>query len=426
MAPVNRVPDGWREVKLVDVAQVIGGSTPSRGKAEFWEGSIPWVVPTDLTDLSGRYLTATKETITDEGFRAAGLKLIPPYSILLTSRATVGATVMTTVAVATNQGFQNLVVKSGIDCLWLFYQVSALRKTLERRAAGSTFREVSRDSVRSLPILLPPLAEQRAIAEVLDSIDETIERTEAVIAATERLRDALLHELLTRGMPGWHTEWREESGLGTLPASWQGVRLGEVCTPPKYGASAPARPFDPTLPRYVRITDLTEDGHLSSADSCSAEPSRVAGYELEPGDLLFARSGATVGKTYMYRLSDGPCVYAGYLIRFRPLREIVLPDFLKRYAHSRFYQRWVVSVLHAGAQPNINAVEYSSLRIPLPSLLEQRSISSVLDCVDTKIECERAVRDALESHKTATSEALLAGRVRTNARPKFSSIYAII
>ena len=76
--------------------------------------------------------------------------------------------------------------------------------------------------------LLPPLEEQRAIAAVLDSIDEAIERTEEVIAATERLRDALLHDLLTRGLPGRHTEWKQVRGLGTIPACWDVVRLGDV------------------------------------------------------------------------------------------------------------------------------------------------------------------------------------------------------
>ena len=92
-------------------------------------------------------------------------------------------------------------------------------------------QRVQPETLKSLLILLPPLPEQRAIAAVLDSIDEAIERTEAVIAATERLRDALLHELLTRGVPGWHTEWKEAPGIGTIPnsfADWEVVRLGDV------------------------------------------------------------------------------------------------------------------------------------------------------------------------------------------------------
>ena len=99
-----------------------------------------------------------------------------------------------------------------------------------RRANGITRFGLTLEATRSLPILLPPLSEQRAIATVLDSIDDAIERTDAVIAATEQLRDALLHELLTRGVPGWHTEWRDAPGIGMIPAGWEVVRLGECVT----------------------------------------------------------------------------------------------------------------------------------------------------------------------------------------------------
>ena len=104
-----------------------------------------------------------------------------------------------------------------------------------------------------------------------------------------------------------------------VPDGWRLVRLGEISAPPEYGAAAPARPYDPGLPRYVRITDITDDGRLRPDDARSADPSKVDSYNLEVGDLLFARSGS-VGRTYLYRPEDGPCVFAGYLIRFRPTR----------------------------------------------------------------------------------------------------------
>ena len=176
MPGIGMVPASWEVVRLGDVAEVMGGSTPSRANSEYWGGSVPWAIPSELTELKSRYLTATRESITDAGMKSAGLIAIPTGSILLTSRATIGVTAINTMPVVTNQGFQNLVVKNGIDSLWLYYGVSAMRRELERRAAGSTFLEVSRDSVRTLPILLPPLAEQRAIAAILDAIDDTIER----------------------------------------------------------------------------------------------------------------------------------------------------------------------------------------------------------------------------------------------------------
>ncbi len=257
------------------------------------------------------------------------------------------------------------------------------------------------------------MEEQRAIAGVLDAVDETIERTEEVVVATERIREALLHELLSRGIPGQHSEWKEVPGLGTIPASWTVTRLGNMCEAPKYGASAPAQPFDPNLPRYVRITDITDDGYLRQTDARSADPKRVEGYELKTDDLLFARSGS-VGRTYRYRQADGPCVYAGYLIRFRAHSNTAVARYLELWTHGQFYRGWIRSMLRAGAQPNINATEYSSLPIGLPPMEEQRAIAEVLDAVDETIERGREECKALRSAMNSISDALLTGRIRTN------------
>ena len=407
------VPNGWQRVRLDEIAEVIGGSTPSRSREEFWDGSIPWVVPSELTDLTGRYLESTDETITDAGRKSAGLKLIPAGSVLMTSRATVGVTAINVYPIATNQGFQSLVAKDGTDGLWLYYCVSAMRSELERRAAGSTFLEVSRDNVRSLSILLPPHCEQRAIAAALGSMDDAIERTAVAIAASEDLRDALLQELITRGIPSRHSNWQNVPGIGQMPAEWEIVRLGEICEKPAYGATAAAQPYDPERPRYVRITDLTDDGRLREDDLRSADPKQAAGYELLHGDLLFARSGATVGKTYLHRNTDGPCVYAGYLIRFRPVIERVLPDYLELVTHSQRYRVWIASMLRAGAQPNINAGEYSSMPIQLPPLQEQREIITIMSGVSGTLEEARAERTGLQFLLATTSDALLSGRTRT-------------
>lgn len=188
----THIPNGWHHARLGEVAEVVGGSTPSRTRPEYWGGDIPWVVPSELTELAGRYLQNSRESITADGLESAGLRILPVGSVLLTTRATIGLAAINTLPITTNQGFQSLVVKNGTDSLWLYYCISSKKRELEQRGAGSTLREVSRDGARALPILLPPLSEQRAIASVLDAIDEVIERADEVIAATERLRDALL------------------------------------------------------------------------------------------------------------------------------------------------------------------------------------------------------------------------------------------
>ena len=210
---LGTIPASWRAVSMGDVAEVIGGSTPSRTQPKFWGGDIPWVVPSEVTELTARELRSSRESITDEGLRAAGLRVLPARSVLLTTRATIGATAIAALPVTTNQGFQSLVGKNGIDSLWLYYCVSSKSRELMRRGAGSTFREVSRDAVRSLPVLLPPLREQRAIAAVLDSVDACIERAReerVVLSATAR---SVSDVLLTGRV---RVDQREEKGMDRL------------------------------------------------------------------------------------------------------------------------------------------------------------------------------------------------------------------
>ena len=194
---LGTVPACWDVVRLGEVCAVVGGTTPSRGRPDYWGGDVPWVVPSELTGLSGRYLDASRESITHEGVRAAGLRLIPPRSVLLTTRATIGVTAINRVPVTTNQGFQNLVPNGGTDSLWLYYLIAAMRRELEKRGAGSTFLEVSRDSVRSLRVPFPALEEQQAIAAVLDGVDGAIERAREERARLHSLQASAGDALLT-------------------------------------------------------------------------------------------------------------------------------------------------------------------------------------------------------------------------------------
>lgn len=167
-----------------------------------------------------------------------------------------------------------------------------------RIANGITRFGLTLDATRSIPILLPPLPEQRTIAAVLDSIDDAIERTEAVIAATEQLRDSLLHELLTRGVPGWHTAWKDVPGLGTIPADWKVVRLGEVAEVkggkrlPKGSTFADA---DTGLP-YIRVLDF-RDRTVDTASIKFLRPEShafIGRYTISSADVYISIAG-TIG-----------------------------------------------------------------------------------------------------------------------------------
>ncbi len=194
---LGTIPASWRMMRLGEIADVVGGSTPSRSEASFWGGSIPWVVPSEVSQLNGRHLRQTRDTISEAGARSASLKTLPAGSVLLTTRATIGVAAICSAPTTTNQGFQSLVPLDGTDSLWLFYRVCALSREFTRRAAGSTFREVSRQGVREAPVPFPPLAEQQAIAQVLDGVDNAIEQTGRQKAALATLKESMSDVLLT-------------------------------------------------------------------------------------------------------------------------------------------------------------------------------------------------------------------------------------
>ena len=148
-------------------------------------------------------------------------------------------------------------------------------------------KSISFERLGRLSIVLPPLPEQRRILTVLDSIDEAIERTEEVIAATERLRDALLHELFTRGAPGQHSEWKEAPGIGTIPACWVVVRLGEVADWVN-GLAFRDILFSEIGKPIIRIAELKAGITTETKFTKQCFDQSV---HIHPGDLLFAWSG---------------------------------------------------------------------------------------------------------------------------------------
>ena len=161
------------------------------------------------------------------------------------------------------------------------------------------------------------------------------------------------------------------------PAVTMGSLLSE---PPEYGAGEAGieRENDAT-PRYIRITDIDENGELLPGLGMTAAKVESQ-YLLRDGDLLFARSGNTVGKCYLHDSErvDYPCFYAGYMIRFR-FDEKVLPKYVFAFAQTPYYREWVSAIQRSAGQPNINAQEYRSLELPLPPLSEQRKIVAELD-----------------------------------------------
>lgn len=194
--------------------------------------------------------------------------------------------------------------------------------------------------------------------------------------------------------------------IGEIPEHWEIKRLKFLLQMPlQYGANEAAELDDPQLPRFVRITDIDDFGNLRDETFRSIPEEIAEPYLLEEGDILFARSGATVGKSFLYKKSWGRAAYAGYLIRARLKQYEALPSFIDFLTKSGFYSQWINSVLIQATIQNVSAEKYASFITTIPPLPEQESIAEYLNSktaeISNLIAKKKRLIDLLNEEKTA-------------------------
>ncbi len=185
----------WQKVRLGDIAEIIGGGTPSTQITSFWNGSINWFTPTEIGIT--KYVYKSQRTITPLGLKNSSAKLLPIGTILLTSRASIGDCAILKVVATTNQGFQSLIPLEKINNEFLYYLILTLKNKLLKLASGSTFLEVSPNKIKNLLIPLPPLNEQIAIANILSTLDNEIISLKNKKRQFENIKKALNHDLMS-------------------------------------------------------------------------------------------------------------------------------------------------------------------------------------------------------------------------------------
>ena len=289
----------------------------------------------------------------------------------------------------------------------------------QRIGEGTVHRRksISFERLGRLSFAIPPLTEQRRILSVLDAIDDAIERTEAVITATERLRDALLHELLTRGVPGWHTQWKDVPGIGTIPAAWEVVRLEDV-SEVQTGRAVNRKALQNgslEVP-YLSVANV-KDGYLDLGvvKTMLVAPFEINRYRLQNGDVLFTEGGDAdkLGRGTVWRNEIDLCLHQNHIFAVRPCQGTLYAEFLAVFAaSSRGKQYFLGAAKQTTNLASMNATQLRQMPLPLPSLQEQRAIVSVLDSVSGAIQRTRGERDGLQSLKASAADALLSGRVR--------------
>jgi type I restriction enzyme S subunit len=270
--------------------------------------------------------------------------------------------------------------------------------------------KISRDDLRSLKLPFPNFVEQTNIAAFLDhktaKIDRFIRKKKQLIKLLNEQKTAIINDAVTgkitiaptnvvvetlhatslqqtQTFPQTEQPKTKPSGiewLGDIPAHWEVRKLKYVINDKlKYGANEPGGDLQPNDPRYIRITDFDKSGILRNDTFCSLKSELAKPYLLKEGDILFARSGGTVGKTFQFKNYDGVACYAGYLIKAEPNINVMLSDFLFQFTNSGIYEIWKNFIFNKATIENIGADKYCNLPVIIPPLSEQTAIVSHIE-----------------------------------------------
>lgn len=270
--------------------------------------------------------------------------------------------------------------------LFYYFQSTHFKQEGEASMTGAGgLKRVSPDLLKSHYIALPSLEAQNTIADYLDSetryIDELIAEKEQMLFLLEEKKSALIDVCISKGINS-DTQFKLSGvdWIKEIPFNWNVTRLKYLTKVPfAYGANEAALEENPNWPRFVRITDIMDNGSLKEETFRSLAPEIAEPYLLEEGDILFARSGATVGKSFLYDSSWGKACFAGYLIRFRCAKNIIFPKFVYYYTMSQLYWQQIESGTIQATIQNFSAEKYSDLLICVPPIEEQKQIVDYLD-----------------------------------------------
>lgn len=434
------IPEHWAWRRLDEVGEVKSGSTPSTSEEENFGGDIPWLTPNDLSGFEGKYVCRGERNLSQNGLDTCSAVLLPPDTVLFSSRAPIGYVAIAANPIATNQGFKNLIPGDTVESEYVYHYLKGNTALAESYASGTTFKELSATRFSRIPIPVPPESEQRRIVskieELFSNLDAGLDSLKKAKRQLERYRLSVLQAAVEGRLT---VEWRrthnpvpaanliqravEQNGVNKykdrgkmaplpdqppfqVPERWRWVRVGDVARRIRYGTSEKAAREYEGVP-VLRMGNIGA-GRLTY-DDLKFMPKGWSDEEkflLEDGDVLFNRTNSAelVGKTAVYKENHPRAVFASYLVRVRLYPDIYSPDFLAYYinsAHGRAYIRRVTS--QQVGQANVNATKLASMPLPLPPVAEQKRITEGV---------ERLLSIVENSAATSSSEVKRASRLR--------------
>lgn len=404
-AQFDGIPQGWEVVALSDddFCKVIMGQSPPSECYNKDGNGIPFIQGN--AEFGERHPNPVM-------FTTESPKIAQEKDVLISVRAPVGDVNIADKTMCIGRGVAAIRFNAD-NHLFYFYLFQFIRKTLDDMSGGSTFKAVTIGDLKRLNVLRPPINEQRKIAEILGTVDEAIQKTDAALAKTERLKKGLMNHLLTRGIG--HANFKD-SELGKIPLDWDIVVLSELIREIQNGFASGKRDENGIV--QLRMNNVTIDGRIIWDSFLKVPiPGSIERYLLKRGDFLFnnTNSAELVGKSSVFRDAPFDCTFSNHFTRIRfkndrVVPEIILYNFIELWSRNYFKS---VCIRHVG-QAAVSTSELVKIRLMVPPIPEQRKIAEILSTVDKKLDLERERKQKLQVVKRGLMSFLLTGKKRVN------------
>jgi len=314
--------------------------------------------------------------------------------------------------------------RSNISTQYLKYYLTSypFKQELLSDLHGGVNQNIHAENIKNRHLVVPSHEEQTQIAQYLEYktslIDKLIEKNEKLIKLLEEQRSAIINQAVTKGLnPDVKMKDSGMEWIGKIPEHWEVKKLKYLIKDKlMYGANEPAIEENVAHPRYIRITDFGDKGELNEKTFKSLDPDKAQEYSLSEGDILFARSGATVGKVFQFINYKGQACFAGYLIKASPNTKIIDTNFLYLYTQSAMYNNWKNSILTQATIQNIGADKYSTLYVTFPTLIEEqnqiaRYLQNKTSLIDKLVEEKRKTNEYLKEYRTTLISNVVTGKI---------------
>lgn len=440
---INELPLGWEWTTLSEIAELAGGGTPSRKVPEYFEGNIVWFTPTEVPKDKITTVYDSKERITEEAVSNSSAKVLPPGTVLLTSRASIGYVAIAGTELTTNQGFASFVCENGIHNLYLAYWLWANAEHFNHIATGTTFKEISKRKLRDVVIALAPTDEQIRIAQEIEAqlsgLDTWLEVMEKLRVELPRLRasilkaavegrlvaqnlddepaEVLLQRILDEHRRKWEEDylanleakdkpapkndkWKEKYkeplppdysdvvDIPQLPDGWIWASLDEVSanednsiTDGPFGSKLKTSHYTDEGARVIRLQNIG-DGDFLDDDKVfvSLDHYRtLLKHEVFPNDIIIAALGETLPRACMIPGAVGPAIVKADCVKFKPHPHMVVSTYMNLVLNSETVKAIASNKIHGVGRPRLNQTEIKSLPVPIAPYSLQLLIVEVVE-----------------------------------------------